>query len=102
MYTKPALADSHVLLPVLPAAGPPPADRVVAAAPALPERASRSRPQHLLDLACKVAQAAWGGIGLFASDGELIDHITTGVGEETTISLGRSPAMLGFFGRALL
>lgn len=108
MYTPAAMTDDHVL-----AEAPPVPPRLRsgefaplgnaatwANAPGL-GRASRSRPQHLLDLSCTLVQARWGGIGLFSANGELIDHITTGLEEDIAIALGRSPAMLDFFARTL-
>lgn len=49
------------------------------------------RPQHLLELACKVVQAPWGGVGLLAEDGELVEHFACGVSEEMAADLLRSP-----------
>lgn len=104
MHASAALVDDHVLSPVPPSPlWPPRAGSMLPGAvpPSATERASRSRPQHLLDLACKVLEASWGGIGLFAADGELIDHITTGLSEDTAVALGRSPALMAFLTRTL-
>src|SRR5262249_52496612 len=42
------------------------------------------------ELACRVAHAPWGGVGLIASDGELVEHLSFGVPEETAAELMRS------------
>jgi signal transduction histidine kinase/ActR/RegA family two-component response regulator len=89
---------SSVWIPIL---NIPAARRPVTPAPPTPARATRSRPQHLLDLAVKISRAAWGGIWLFAADGELIDHITSGLGEDKTLALCRSSAAVEFFYRML-
>jgi signal transduction histidine kinase len=46
-----------------------------------------SRPEQLLSLACLVARADVGGVGLLSAQGELVEHFTTGLTEETVVSL---------------
>ncbi len=65
------------------------------------ERAARNRPQHLLDLACKVLGASWGGVGRLTVEGELFDHMIAGASEEMATSLNQAPALLKLFARVL-
>src|SRR5260370_39336652 len=50
-----------------------------------------SRPQHLLELACRIVGASQGGIGLLSSDGELVEHLTYGLSYEVASQLWHSP-----------
>lgn len=59
------------------------------------------RPQHLLELACKVVQAPWGGVGLLSEDGELVEHFAYGVSEELAADLLRSTWTLDLLRYAL-
>jgi signal transduction histidine kinase len=55
------------------------------------KKVSLNRPQHLLELLCKVVRAAHGGIGLVSADGDVIEHFTCGLPEEVSEELWRSP-----------
>ncbi|HXG11333.1 MAG TPA: ATP-binding protein [Gemmataceae bacterium] len=48
------------------------------------------RPQQLLVLACQLTRASWGGIGLVSVDGELVEHFSHGIPEETAAEMVRS------------
>ena len=61
-----------------------------------PQKVTVSRPQQLLELAGKVARAAWGGIGLLSAEGELVEHLTFGISDQTTTELSRSPLFTAF------
>lgn len=54
-------------------------------------RVTLGRPQQLLEVACRVAQASWGGVGLLSSEGDLVEHLSHGVGEEAMAELLHSP-----------
>jgi signal transduction histidine kinase/ActR/RegA family two-component response regulator len=47
----------------------------------------QSRPQRLLELACKIARAGQGGIGLLSAEGELLEYLTVGLPERSTSEL---------------
>jgi signal transduction histidine kinase len=53
-------------------------------------RTTLGRPLHLLELACRVTHAPWGGLGLVTGDGELAEHLCFGLPEETVAELLRS------------
>lgn len=61
------------------------------ATPIRPVPEMSNRPQHVLDLACKVFQAALGGLGFLGPDGELHGYLTYGVAEENVPGFLRSP-----------
>jgi signal transduction histidine kinase len=54
-------------------------------------KAARTRPAHLLELACRAVGAALGGFGLLGPDGQLAEFVTFGLPEEQTTALRRSP-----------
>jgi signal transduction histidine kinase/CheY-like chemotaxis protein len=54
-----------------------------------------------VELACKVCRACWGGIGLLSVEGELIEHLTYGIDNQTVLSLGYLP-LTGEFNRIVL
>jgi signal transduction histidine kinase len=55
-----------------------------------PKKATLNRPQHLLQLACKVVRAAHGGIGVVSIDSDLMEHLTTGLPEQVAEDMWRS------------
>jgi signal transduction histidine kinase len=57
---------------------------------AVPEPAVTSRPQQVLELACRVFHAALGGIGVRAPDDEPVEHLTCGLAEEHAAGFPRS------------
>jgi signal transduction histidine kinase len=59
----------------------------------VPEKASLSRTQQLLELAGRVVGAAWGGVGVLSPQGQLVEHRTFGVAEPVAEALARSPAL---------
>jgi signal transduction histidine kinase/CheY-like chemotaxis protein len=70
-------------------AGPPPES---GGSPSFSEREkpSRSKSQYLLEAACKVARASFGGLGFLSGNGELVDNPAWGVAEAVAHELSRS------------
>ncbi len=52
-----------------------------------------SRSQQLLELACKVAGASQGGIGLLSAEGDLVEHIAGGVPEAAAVRMWHTPRL---------
>ncbi|HLJ94361.1 MAG TPA: ATP-binding protein [Gemmataceae bacterium] len=61
----------------------------------VPAKVAVNRPQQLLELAGKVSRASWGGIG-FLSEGELVEHLTFGISDQSATELARSPWYVSF------
>jgi signal transduction histidine kinase/CheY-like chemotaxis protein len=55
-----------------------------------PEKLSAGRSQQLLELACKVARAALGAIGVASAEGNLVEFISFGLSEEAAREVRRS------------
>jgi len=55
------------------------------------KKISRSRPHALLETACKVVNASFGGFGFLSVAGELVENPAWGVSEEVAEELSRSP-----------
>jgi signal transduction histidine kinase/CheY-like chemotaxis protein len=56
----------------------------------LGDREAPGRPQHLLNLVCRVLGAARGAIGLVSAEGDLVEHLSFGVPEDVATELARS------------
>ncbi|HWY85365.1 MAG TPA: GAF domain-containing protein, partial [Gemmataceae bacterium] len=54
------------------------------------KKLSRNKSQHLLEAACKVARASFGGVGCLSSSGELMDNPAWGVDESVANELSES------------
>jgi signal transduction histidine kinase/ActR/RegA family two-component response regulator len=74
--------------------GNPSADSLAGTMP-MPPKVAANRPQQLLELAGKVARAAWGGIGLL-SEGELVEHLTFGISDQNATELARAAWFVPF------
>ena len=61
----------------------------------IPPKGALGRSQQLLELACKVLDAAQGGVGLLSPDGELAEHIAYGAAEEVVAEMWRSSRLAG-------
>lgn len=97
MRTPEVFADDHLTMPSL--------DSMRAAAPfrastpppwpatPVPERVAHSRSEQLLDLACKMLGASYGGLVQFSPTGELLKHLTAGLPEAVVAEFRRSPAV---------
>src|SRR5262245_10920071 len=54
--------------------------------------------QKITDLACEVADARYGALGVIGDDGRLRDFITSGIGEDTRRAIGHLPVGRGILG----
>jgi signal transduction histidine kinase/CheY-like chemotaxis protein len=59
----------------------------------VPKKILLGRSHQLLELACKVAGAAVGGLGLVSAEGELAEHIAFGISEDAASEMRRSPQL---------
>jgi signal transduction histidine kinase/CheY-like chemotaxis protein len=64
-------------------------------------RFPRSRPSNLLELACQVVHASFGGMALLSAGGELVEHLTAGLSDDTADALGQSAWLTNLLGLAL-
>ncbi len=67
----------------------------------LSPRADPGRLHHLLGLAGRAVHAAWGGVGILSSHGELTQHVTWGLTSEQAAELGRSAWLTELLGLVL-
>src|SRR5262245_44948672 len=61
----------------------------------LPVQTINNRPQHVLDLACQVFRACLGGLAVQGVDGELSEHLTSGLSAAQSAALRRSTGVAG-------
>jgi signal transduction histidine kinase/CheY-like chemotaxis protein len=61
-----------------------------------PQKGTLCRTQGILDLAAKVLDAAWGGIGILTSDGNLSKQRSFGLADQLAACLASAPAMAEF------
>jgi signal transduction histidine kinase/ActR/RegA family two-component response regulator len=58
--------------------------------PATAKSPVRTRPEQVLELACRAARADQGGLGLLGADGQLAEFVTFGLAEDEAAALRRS------------
>jgi signal transduction histidine kinase len=58
--------------------------------PATARGPARTRPDQVLELACRAARADQGGLGLLGADGQLAEFVTFGLAEDDAAALRRS------------